>query len=77
MSDFDFLSSGLGDGAGGEVVSPLRWSPTGPGGSTMDQPLSASGDLPLRTVQFGCHFLLDVVLHCRERAGKSLPNFES
>jgi hypothetical protein len=26
-------------------------------------------DLPLRTVQFGCSFLLNVVLHCRERAG--------
>ena len=25
-------------------------------------------DLPLRTVKFGCEFLLDVVLHCRERA---------
>lgn len=31
-------------------------------------PDSAGDDLPLRTVQFGCEFLLDVVLHCRERA---------
>jgi len=30
--------------------------------STHDLPL------PLRTIQFSCHFLLDVVLHCRERA---------
>lgn len=31
-------------------------------------PLDTLDDLPLRTIQFSCHFLLDVVLHCRERA---------
>eukprot|EP01038_Epipyxis_sp_PR26KG_P004500 gene4500-6357_t len=35
----------------------LMWSPT-----------ENNDDLPLRTVKFGCVFLLDVVLHCRERA---------
>jgi len=46
-------------------VSELRWSPAasvGPAGADGD-------DLPLRTVMFGCRFLFDVVLHCRERAG--------
>lgn len=38
-------------------MSLMQWSP-----------LSAPDDLPLRTVQFNCTFLLDVVLHCRERA---------
>jgi len=38
-------------------VFQLQWSPE-------DQSVE---DLPLRTVQFGCRFLLDVVLHCRER----------
>jgi hypothetical protein len=31
-------------------------------------PSEAADDLPLRTVQFNITFLLDVVLHCRERA---------
>lgn len=35
----------------------LQWSPT-----------EMNDDLPLRTVQFSINFLLDVVLHCRERA---------
>lgn len=37
-------------------LSQLSWSP-----------LDAEDDLPLRTVQFGTSFLMDVVLHCRER----------
>ena len=32
------------------------------------KPEDMNDDLPLRTVKFGCEFLLDVVLHCRERA---------
>jgi ubiquitin C-terminal hydrolase len=38
-------------------MSVMKWSP-------QDSP----DDLPLRTLQFSLHFLLDVVLHCRERA---------
>ena len=75
LSEFDLMHGGVGDDLSGDVVSPLRWSPTGStggggGGSRMDlPPPSVGADLSLRTVQFGCHFLLDVVLHCRERAG--------
>ena len=38
------------------------------GGRHLWSPLDTLDDLPLRTIQFSCHFLLDVVLHCRERA---------
>ena len=37
------------------------------GGRHLWSPLDTLDDLPLRTIQFSCHFLLDVVLHCRER----------
>ena len=41
-------------------INAMTWSP-----------LDCVDDLPLRTVQFSCNFLLDVVLHCRERAAMS------
>ena len=66
-SDVDVMNGfGSGDVAEGDVVSPLRWTPTALRRPRLGLPLP---DLPLETVQFGCHFLLDVVLHCRERAG--------
>jgi hypothetical protein len=48
------------------ALSRLRWTPSVP---KQGARLGDQEDLPLRTVQFGCSFLLNVVLHCRERAG--------
>jgi len=46
-----------GAGSSNEHANPLQWSPA-----------DVQDDLPLRTVQFNVTFLLDVILHCRERA---------
>ena len=49
--------------------TPNNHQPSGAvGGRHLWSPLDTLDDLPLRTIQFSCHFLLDVVLHCRERA---------